>query len=64
MEKYETRRTAILVDGGYYRVRAVDLWKKKSAQDRADELYQYCMLHIIEPKEPRDLYRQILKRKY
>ena len=30
---------------------------KKSATDRAEELYDYCMLHITEPKEPRDLYR-------
>lgn len=57
MEQKETRRTAILIDGGYYRVRARDLWGNKSAKDRADELYQYCLLHITEPKEPRDLYR-------
>ena len=57
MQRENTRRTAILVDGGYYRVRARDLWGDKSAKDRADELYQYCMLHITEPTEPRDLYR-------
>lgn len=57
MEKKETKRTAILVDGGYYRVRAKALWGKKRAADRAKELYDYCMLHISEPDEPRDLYR-------
>ena len=57
MNKKEIRKTAILVDGGYYRKRAVALWGKKSAQDRADELFRYCMLHITEPDEPRDLYR-------
>ena len=51
------KRTAILVDGGYYRVRSADLWGKKSANDRANELYKYCMLHITEPEEPRELYR-------
>lgn len=57
MENKLTRKTAILVDGGYYRVRSRDLWGNKSASDRASELYQYCMLHISEPAEPRDLYR-------
>lgn len=52
-----TRKTAILVDGGYYRKRAVDLWGKKPAEERADELFNYCMLHLSESKEPRDLYR-------
>lgn len=52
-----TRRTAILVDGGHYRVRARALWGNKSAKDRAKELYDYCMLHITQPTEPRDLYR-------
>lgn len=51
------KRTAILVDGGYYRKRATDLWGKKTPKDRAEELYTYCMLHICEPTEPRDLYR-------
>lgn len=53
----ETKRTAILVDGGYYRTRSVTLWGKKSAKDRAEELYQYCMFHICVPQEPRELYR-------
>ena len=38
-----TKKTAILVDGGYYRVRSIDLWGKRSAKDRADELYRYCI---------------------
>lgn len=52
-----TKRTAILIDGGYYRARSADLWGKKSASDRAKEIHDYCMLHISEPSEPRDLYR-------
>ena len=57
MENKAIRRTAILVDGGYYRKRAEYLWGFKQANDRAQELYDYCMLHISEPDEPRDLYR-------
>lgn len=57
MVSMKTKKTAILVDGDYYRVRSMNLWGKKSAKDRADELYQYCMLHISEPTEPRELYR-------
>lgn len=57
MEQKMTRKTAILIDGGYYRVRSVNLWGMKSANDRAEELYDYCMLHITAPTEPRDLYR-------
>ena len=57
MEDRITRKTAILVDGGYYRIRARDLWGNRSAKERADELYRYCRMHITEPDEPRDLYR-------
>lgn len=57
MNQRETRKTAILVDGGYYRKRANLIWGKKDAADRADELFNYCLLHISEPDEPRDLYR-------
>lgn len=40
-------KTAILVDGGFYRKRAGYLWgRDKSAEDRAEELYEYCMRHI------------------
>lgn len=57
MNKKEIRKTAILVDGGYYRKRAAALWGKKNAEERANELFHYCLLHISEPDEPRDLYR-------
>ena len=39
-------KTAILVDGGFYRKRALHLWGKKSAEDRAKELSAYCYAHI------------------
>ena len=57
MKEYIPRKTAILVDGGYYRKRATSLWGKKSAAQRASELVSYCMYHITEPEDPRDLYR-------
>ena len=57
MNKRETRKTAILVDGGYYRKRAMDLWGRKDADSRADELFSYCLLHLDLPEEPRDRYR-------
>lgn len=53
-------RTAILVDGGYYRLRAAKLWGKKTPEKRANELYAYCMEHIKHVRtdnENRKLYR-------
>ena len=53
-------RTAILVDGGFYRKRATHLWGKKDPQKRAGELYAFCMAHINDEKRPeylRCLYR-------
>ena len=53
-------RTAILVDGGFYRKRAKYLWGKLTAQDRAAELSSYCHAHIIDDdggKYERSLYR-------
>ena len=40
-EKFETK-TAILVDGGFYRSRANALVGSKSPKERADELERYC----------------------
>lgn len=39
-------RTAILVDGGFYRKRAKHQWGIKTAKERALELGAYCMAHI------------------
>lgn len=52
-------RTAILVDGGFYRKRARYLWGEKSAEARAKELNAYCHAHINghSPNEERYLYR-------
>ena len=51
-------KTAILVDGGFYRKRAKHLWGDKTPQARADELVRYCGLHLKDAKdEKRSLYR-------
>ena len=39
-------KTAILVDGGFYRKRANTLWGQKTAEQRAKELQAYCQAHI------------------
>lgn len=52
--------TAVLVDGGFYRKRANELWGKKSPEDRADELNKYVFKHIndkMDGPRPRELYR-------
>lgn len=52
-------RTAILVDGGFYRKRAHYLWGELTAKERADELQQYCHAHIhyVDSGQKRMLYR-------
>ena len=56
-------KTAILVDGGFYRRVSERLWGEKGPETRALELYDYALKHItakrrqkIEP-EKRELYR-------
>lgn len=51
-------RTAILVDGGFYRKRARYLWGEKTAEERAKELTAYCHAHLHDKNgEDRQLYR-------
>lgn len=56
-------KTAILVDGAFYRKRSFYLRGDKTPKQRADELYAYCMTHIRDEKadslhhEERELYR-------
>ena len=54
------KKTAILVDGGFYRKRAAYLWGKKTPEKRAAELYAYCKAHMNreQKQDPdRSLYR-------
>ncbi len=39
-------KTAILIDGGFYRQRALLIYGKKNPQDRAKEMYDYCFEHL------------------
>lgn len=50
-------RTAILVDGAFYRKRAYNLFGDLSPEVRAKELSSYCHRHIKEEKEEVRLYR-------
>lgn len=50
-------KTAILVDGAFYRQKAEELFGYKSAEDRARELFAYCLNHLNNEKEARELYR-------
>ena len=52
-------KTAILVDGGFYRKRARYLWGEKTAEMRAKELAAYCQAHLHDKTsgENRQLYR-------
>lgn len=50
-------KTAILVDGAFYRKRAYNLFGDLSPQDRAKELSSYCHRHIKEEKDGASLYR-------
>ena len=51
-------RVAILVDGGFYRKRANQLFGLKTAEERAEELERYCRAHLkIKSVEDMYLYR-------
>ena len=52
-------KTAILVDGGFYRRRAQNLWGEKTAEERANELVDYCGRHLHSKNRAydHDLYR-------
>lgn len=39
-------KTAILVDGGFYRKRAKEVFGDKKAEQRAEELINYCKRHL------------------
>ena len=54
------KKTAIFVDGGFYRKRAANMWGKKSTEKRAAELYAYCQAHMKREQKhdaDRKLYR-------
>lgn len=50
-------KTAVLVDGGFYRKRAQKLFGELPAKDRAEELNNYCWRHLKEKNITHELYR-------
>lgn len=50
-------KTAILVDGGFYRRRAQKVFGDKSPEERAIELSNYCKRHLNSHGEKNELYR-------
>lgn len=54
-------KMAILVDGGFYRKRASSALGKKSAQERADELYKYCTRHLKEKYYGENIFHQLYR---
>lgn len=50
-------KTAILVDGGFYRRRAYTAYGDVTPELRAKELYDYCLRHLTDHKTKSDLYR-------
>ena len=53
-----SERTAILVDGGFYRLQAKKLFGDKTPEERADELFSYCIRHLNKGSaEEASLYR-------
>lgn len=55
-------RTAILIDGGYYRKRAAFVHGKKDPDKRAQELYNYCYKHLFPNHGRRSLVKDHLYR--
>ena len=55
-------KTAILVDGGYYRKKAFAALGDKTAKERADELYSYCKRHLTEKKNDEEKFEHELYR--
>lgn len=51
------KKTAILIDGGFYRSVAYSQFGELDPVDRANELEAYCKRHINDKHEHRELYR-------
>lgn len=50
-------KTAILVDGGFYRKRAKHLWGEHTPEETASALFRYCRRHLNEHSREHELYR-------
>lgn len=54
-------KTAILVDGGFYRRRAQIMIGEKTAKQRAEELNNYCWRHLSEGKKGNKTYNELYR---
>lgn len=54
---FDMIKTAILVDGGYYRRRITRFTGDESPSKAADTLYKYCQRHLLHDKDNCSLYR-------
>lgn len=54
-------KTAILIDGGFYRKQAKFLFGKKSPELRANELMEYCFRHLREQHGSSKTYRELYR---
>lgn len=55
-------KTAIMVDGGFYRKQANFLFGEKTPEERADELVEYCHRHLKEnTRKPEPTYRELYR---
>lgn len=50
-------KTAIMIDGGFYRKRSQSIFGEKTPEERAKELNNYCWRHLKEKDIIHDLYR-------
>lgn len=54
-------KVAILVDGGYYRKKAMKAFGNISAKDRAMELYSYCNRHLKETLFKKEVHHDLYR---
>lgn len=54
-------KTAILVDGGFYRKRAQTVKGRKTPEERAFELYSYCTRHLNNRYNDEDHYDELYR---
>lgn len=54
-------KVAILVDGGYYRKKAMKAFGNISAKDRAMELYSYCNRHLKETLFQKEVHHDLYR---
>lgn len=54
-------KTAILVDGGFYRRRAQSIWGIKDAKESATELNTYCWRHLKERNGTQEVYHDLYR---